>query len=406
MASQGPISGAHMPQHAQYNNGNTHPGAAPDFRKMMSTKKPEYPAWLRILPLAILVLTFGVLAMIAYVVNVSGTGEQSLGFNLFACAWGILVLAYIILAIFSIPSIHYNWLILGLSVLSAIFWLTAFAYLASDTHKIFQAIDLINQYASLYSSFSSFSFATKPTVRRAAAAVAGFKLDFAEIDALIEASKAGGLVKRQSYRGDSGVSGIVERYFREFETIRRASRVMAGAAAIGAIIWVLWVVFTVFYCIALRRSSESAPADGAVASYEPKLEQGQGQLPQQPIYPAMPLPPPQQQQQQQAEYITPVQPNTVPVHENFAPVKPEAAQLDPRAQEEQFMTPPPPPSQTAPTPGSYVNPQFGGPAPAPLTQGNLQAYDTPDRGYTVSPLSEMPGSDVGTRAEMPGVRQE
>ncbi|KAK6340817.1 hypothetical protein TWF696_009135 [Orbilia brochopaga] len=379
-----------------------------DGQALLSRERPPYPPWLRVLPPVILVFTIGVLAMVAYVVHTVGEGKDSLGFNLFACSWGLIVTTYIILAMFQMPHIHYNYIILILSIFSCIWWLTAFAYLASDTRKVFDVIDLVNSYASLYSSL----------IKRAPGHIT---LDMAQINALLAAaaSAAGtGKVKRQSTSYSSGFYGdfssLLDGYLSAFETLKTVAKVMAGASAVGAIVWVLWMVFTIFFAIALFRSPSPGAANTA-ASYEPKLEQGHLPQPQPashyqpqpaspyqqpPVYPSVPIP----------------GSTAPPADSSYAPVKPDGAvfaapapaptptiiPVDPRQQDEIFMTPPPPPSQVnTPAPGSYVNPQFGHGQPQ---GGHLETQEMPDRGYTVSPLSEiseMPGSAPGTRVEMP-----
>ncbi|KAJ6262376.1 hypothetical protein Dda_3184 [Drechslerella dactyloides] len=386
----GPIGGAPPVQYT-----NAAPAAAPpgtmaaDSKKLMTTERPAYPEWVRFLPPVILLFTVGVLAMVAYVVHTTDTGQDSLGFNLFACAWGLLVTPFIIVATFTHPRLHYTYLILVLALFSCIWWLTAFAYLASDTKKVMDVIKLIESYASLYGSSSSI-------FKRAAMALPGhIAMDFAKIDGLLAAAKDGGLVKRASY---GSVSGILQEYYKEFQTLKTVSKVMAGAAGLGAIIWILWVVFTVMFIIGLARGSRSSP--GVAGTYEPKIEQQQQfqpqyqptatQLGQPPVYPTMPPP-----AAMDSSSYAPVK------SEGFAPSQPTIIPVDPRAQE-QFITPPPPPSQAAtPAPGTmYVNPQFG----AGQGHGHSETQ-VPDRGYTVSPLSEiseMPGSVAAQRVEMPG----
>ncbi|KAF3919391.1 hypothetical protein ABW21_db0206401 [Orbilia brochopaga] len=382
--SAGPIGGAPPNQYHAPNASHAPAGAGSSMGgQLMSRDRPAYPGWLRVLPPVILVFTVGVLGMVAYVVHTTGEGRDSLGFNLFACAWGLIVTPYIILSMFNMPQIHYNWLILILAGFSCIWWLTAFAYIASDARKIFQVIDLIDSYSSLYSG---------SIIKRAASAMPGFiTLDFAQMDELLAAAKAAGVHSKLKRAMSSSYSS---------DFYGSYSDLLSG---------VLWCVFTVVFAWSLFRSSSSTPA--AVASHEPKIEQGfnpqmdpqpysqQQSYPQTPVYPSVPIP-----------GASPA------VESSYAPVKPDAAifsapapaptptiiPVDPRQQDEIFMTPPPPPSQVnTPAPG-YVNPQFGaGHGPG----GHLETQEMPDRGYTVSPLSEiseMPGSAPGPRVEMPG----
>ncbi|KAK6521415.1 hypothetical protein TWF506_001633 [Arthrobotrys conoides] len=344
--SQGPIAGA-PPTQPGYNNVNTTMSSNPD-NAFLSKVKPPYRPWLKFLPILILVFTVGVIAMIGYVVNVAGDGTQSLGFNLFAGAWTLIVGTFFILAFWNMPHIHYRWIIFILSVLSCIWWLTAFAYLASNTKQSFDVIKILEQ----YSSYSGSSFSFDPSDY-------GFrKRDLATL---------GLLEKRQS------VSQIYD-YIRNLPKYKTAASVMAGAATIGAIIWIIFCVFTVFYAMALfSNSSSSQPA---------------------PIAPIGPVPVGQEPKTETYAHIQPVYPPaaapTAPVFGQ--PLRPDSTfssaptyvtndPRDPRAAPgAEFLTPPPPGA-------GYANPQF-----------------EVDRNYTVSPLSavEMPAvSQPINVAEMP-----
>ncbi|RVD88255.1 uncharacterized protein DFL_002446 [Arthrobotrys flagrans] len=346
--SQGPIAGA-PPTQPGYNNVNTTTMSSNPDNAFLSTVKPPYRPWLKFLPILILVFTAGVIAMVGYVVNFAGNGTQSLGFSLFAGSWTLLVGTFLVLAFWNMSQIHYRWIIFILSVLSCIWWLTAFAYLASNTRESFKAIKLFEQYSSYTNSYgfdpSDYGFR---------------KRDLGAIR-LLE--------KRQS------ISQIYE-IIRNLPKYKTVASVMAGAATVGAIIWVIFCVFTVFYAIALFSSSPS------------------------PLAPVASMGPPPVGQEQKTETYAYVQPAYPPVAATTAPVtgqpiRPESTfssaptyvtndPRDPRAAPgAEFLTPPPPGA-------GYANPQFGG-------------YEV-DRNYTVSPLSavEMPAvSQQVNLAEMP-----
>ncbi|KAK6507096.1 hypothetical protein TWF481_005545 [Arthrobotrys musiformis] len=352
--SQGPIAGA-PPAQPGYNNANTPTFSSNPDNAFLSTAKPAYRPWLKFFPILILVFTVGVIAMIGFVVNSVGTGTQSLGFNLFAGAWTLIVGTFLVLAFWNMPHIHYRWIIFILSVLSCIWWLTAFAYLASNTKESFQVINLLESYSS-YTSFDPSDY--------------GFKKR--------GLSEAMGTVSMLGKR-QSSVSQIYDA-IKNLSKYKTAASVMAGASAIGAIIWVIFCVFTVFYAMALfSRSSSSAPAAvtpmGPVpVAQEPKIETYANV---QPVYPpigAAPITPAGQPMRPESTY------SSAPTYVTSDPRDPRAA---PGAE---FLTPPPPPG----APG-YVNPQFGG-------------YEV-DRNYTVSPLSavEMPVSQPVNMVEMPTV---
>ncbi|KAK6528884.1 hypothetical protein TWF694_004115 [Orbilia ellipsospora] len=352
--SQGPIGGA--PQPGPYipptTNAATGEGSADNG--FMSTQQPAVRPWLKFLIPVIMVLNLGVLAMVAYAAHELNTGADSLGFNIFAAVWTLIVGGFFIVAFFVMPHLHFKWIIFILSILSCIWWLTAFAYLASQTHSIYQVIDLVNKYASLGSDYG-YSFAKTSKFKR---------------DLITLASAA---VQKRQY---TGLDGSLSYYYAIFKTYKTVAAVMAGASAIGAIIWVLFMVFTILYALALFRGSSSPAAAGAPATYEPKVEmQPYGGVA--PPYTGPPAPAPVGQ-------------------EGFAPTKPEAVAYDPRMQPgTEFMTPPPPPGASHAAGGmTYVNPAFGAPGSHP------QAYEMAeaDRNYTVSPLSIR---EVNNAAEMP-----
>ncbi|KAF3078530.1 hypothetical protein TWF569_002794 [Orbilia oligospora] len=342
--SQGPIAGA-PPAQMGYNNVNTTTMSSNPDNAFLSTVRPPYRPWLKFLPILILVFTIGVIAMIGYVVNVVGDGSQSLGFNLFAGAWTLIVGTFLILAFWNMPHIHYRWIIFILSVLSCIWWLAAFAYLASNTKQSFEVIKILESYSSLSSTYSF-----DPSDY-------GFRKR--------DLSALGLLEKRQS------VSQIYE-YIRNLPKYKTAASVMAGAATIGAIIWVIFCVFTVFYAMALFSSSPSQPAPAAPmgpvpVGQEPKIETYANV---QPVYPPA------------AATTAPTfgHPSRPDSTFSSAPTYITNDPRDPRAAPgAEFLTPPPP--------GGYTNPQF-----------------EVDRNYTVSPLSavEMPAvSQQVNLAEMP-----
>ncbi|KAK6350860.1 hypothetical protein TWF718_004042 [Orbilia javanica] len=343
--SQGPIAGA-PPTQPGYNNVNTTTVSSPE-KAFLSTVKPAYRPWLKFLPIVIVVFTVGVIAMIGYVVNVVGTGTQSLGFNLFAGAWTLIVGTFLILAFWNMPQIHYRWIIFILSALSCIWWLTAFAYLASNTKDSFKVIKLLESYRS-YTNNYSFDPSDYGIRKRDLAAI-------------------GLLEKRQS-----SVSEIYE-YIANLPKYKTAASVMAGAAAIGAITWVIFCVFTIFYAIALfSTTSNSQLAPVTPMGPPPVAQKVETYAHVQPTYPPAPAP--------NAPFAgQPIRPestfSSAPTYNTVDPRDPRAA---PGAE---FLTPPPP--------GAYANPQFGG-------------YEA-DRNYTVSPLSivEMPGGQPPNLAEMP-----
>ncbi|KAF3915844.1 hypothetical protein AA313_de0200483 [Arthrobotrys entomopaga] len=352
--SQGPIGGApqpgpYIPPTTTTTNAETGEGSAGNG--FMSNQPPNYRPWLNFLIPVIMVLNLGVLAMVAYAAHKLHTGNDSLGFNIFAAVWTLIVGAYFIVALFVMKHLHFKWIIFILSVLSCIWWLTAFAYLASQTRQLYQVINLVNSYSSLGSSYG-YSFAKTGKFKR---------------DLAVAFAAATAVQKR--YTSLSGY-GDLDSYVKIFKTYKTVAAVMAGASAIGAIIWVLFMVFTILYALALFRgfSSSSGTIGGAPgATYEPKVEM-------QP-YAGPPAPVGQ---------------------EGYAPTKPEAVAYDPRVQPgTEFMTPPPPPGVVQPAGGmTYVNPAFGAPATHP------QAYEMAeaDRNYTVSPLSIR---EVNNAAEMP-----
>ncbi|KAK6361898.1 hypothetical protein TWF730_005607 [Orbilia blumenaviensis] len=305
--SQGPIGGA-PPTQPGYNTVNTPMVSDPD-KAFLSNSRPPYRPWLKFLPILILVFTVGVIAMVGYVVNTVNNGTQGLGFNLFAGAWTLIVGTFFILAFWNMPHIHYRWIIFILSVLSCIWWLTAFAYLASNTKDSFQAINLLEQYSSYTSNFDPSDYGFK-------------KRDLAAL---------GMLERRQSY------SALYE-YVRNLKKYKKAASVMAGASAIGAIIWVIFCVFTVFYAMALFSSAPSTPAPNA------------------------PMGAPPVAQEQKIETYAHVQP-AYPPTAVAQPMRPEGTfsgvptyvsndPRDPRmAPGADFLTPPPPGA-------GYTNPQF------------------------------------------------
>ncbi|KAK6534565.1 hypothetical protein TWF281_005878 [Arthrobotrys megalospora] len=343
--SQGPIAGA-PPAQPGYNNANTTMSSNPD-NAFLSKVKPPYRPWLGFLPPVILAFTVGVIAMVGYAAWALNDGSQSIGFNLFTGVWTLLVGTYLVLAFWVLPNIHYRWIIFILSVLSCIWWLTAFAYLASNTRDTFRAIDLLDPYSS-YTNTNPYSFDPSDY---------GFRKR--DLDAIKS------LGKRQS-------TSTLLYYIRRLPTLKKAAGTMAGASAIGAIIWVTFCVFTVFYGISLFSgppSSAPAPMAPAVGAPEQKIE----------TY----------------AHVQPTYPPPVAAENNtgFAPVRPDSTfsatptynTVDPRdprqAPGAEFLTPPPP--------GGYPNQQFG-------------QYEA-DRNYTVSPLSinEMPASQPPNLAEMP-----
>ncbi|EPS42692.1 hypothetical protein H072_3295 [Dactylellina haptotyla CBS 200.50] len=354
--SHGPIGGMPQPLPYQPTAHNTAPEKATG-NSFLSTEQPAYPGWLKFLPVAILILALGVIAMVGYVAHEFNSGTESLGFNLFAGSWTLIVGTYLILAFFFMPHIHFRWIILILSAISCIWWLTAFAYLASNTRQVYQIINYINQYSGSFGGSSYYGYKGK------------FKRDVLMFtESMIVGS---GLQKRQFSTSDlSSLSGLLS----AFNTLKTVAAVMAGAAGIGAIVWLLFMAFTIFYAISMFRGSPS-PGAGA-ANYEPKVEM-------------------QPYNAQAPAYQPPVS------AEGYAPAKPEGAAIyDPRMTPgTEFMTPPPPPGTNQPTGMTYVNPQFG--AGQPYT-----AVSEPDRNYTVSPLSisEVQGSEPSARVEMPAHR--
>ncbi|KAF3906421.1 hypothetical protein ABW20_dc0105333 [Dactylellina cionopaga] len=362
--SQGPIGGAppiqqpyvQQPYVPNAGPATTTTTTTPDMSGFMRAEKPAYPPWLGFLPPLILLFSLGVLGMVAYVAHTVNDGSSSLGFNIFACVWTLLVGTYLILAFWFMPQIHYRWIILILSVISSIFWLVAFAYLASDTHKVYQVINLVNSYSSYGSGYyGGYSFAKTNGSGKVKRAVEALGL---------------GLEKRQF-----SSTGLVDAY----KLLKTIAAVMAGGAGIGAI---LFVVFTIFYGIAVFRGTSATPSpETATGTYEPKVEMQPYGGVQQPAYPP------------------------AVAQESFAPIKPDGPGfIDPRQQTPgtDFMTPPPPPGSHSGVGGAgYVNPQFGSGQPY------LAAHEMPDREYTVSPLSmsEMQGSTPSNFTEMPAPAQ-
>jgi len=278
---------------------------------------PQYPKWIQFLLIPILVLTIIVLGLVAYAMNIGRSGQKdqteagyyvyyiyeygvdgaaSLAFNIFACVWGMIVTVYIFLALGPVARLHFKWLIFALSILSCIFWLTAFAYIASFASN-FKKFITDNEDSALfyYAGYSS--------------------------------SYSSGYSSGNIYgSGDDTLNTVLD----VIKTIKNVQQIVAAAAGIGALVWILWMVFTSIYSIALFRGTSfnsgmvaSAPAP----SYEPKPG-----MPLQPMYPP-----------EQPAYQQPMSPGpqgyayAQPVA--YPPLKPEPV-FDPRLQN-QVMTPPP-----------------------------------------------------------------
>jgi len=168
----------------------------------------------------------------------------SLSFAVFACVWTILVGIYISLSFSVWRGSHYRWIIFILLILSTIWWLVAFAYLASDAKD---ALDAVKEFdASL------------------------------ALGSLIQ--------KRKSYAGSS--SSYNKKLADWYDNFRTASKGMAGASGIGALIWILFIVFTIFYSLGLFRKQNNGTVP--MGTMEEKQEV------QQP-YPVVQSPPPTSQ---------------------------------------------------------------------------------------------------------------
>ncbi|KAF3942068.1 hypothetical protein ABW19_dt0202968 [Dactylella cylindrospora] len=316
--SQGAIGGpAPPPQQMQPQQ-----HAAGAHNEFLSKERPEFPTWVAYLLIPILIFTLIVMGLTGYAVSdpYLKTGYDSLPFALFAASWGIIVTVYIFLAIGHMPHIHYKWIVFILAVLTCIWWLVAFAYLASQAREVMNYINTIDDYYNSYSSYGS-----------------GSSSDYSDIINDIIDSYFGKAKRDISRRkSSSSSSSYYSSALDEWNKYKTAGKCMAAAAGVGAIVWILWMIFTIFYSIALFRNVNFHSASGAVVapppvSYEPKT----GIPLEQPAYPAVPVP-----------VASPVP--------AYGPVKPDPA-YDPRVQTP-FITPPPPqPYQPMPVSGPPVS---------------------------------------------------
>jgi len=165
----------------------------------------------------------------------------SLSFAVFACVWTILVGIYISLSFSVWRGSHYRWIIFILLILSTIWWLVAFACLASDAKDALDSVKLAD---------------------RALRQSSGY------------------------YYSPSRIPNSLLDWYSRFRT---ASKGMAGASGLGALIWILFIVFTIFYSIGLFRKQYNGAVTYAQEAPMGTIEQKQAM--QQP-YPVVQSPPP------------------------------------------------------------------------------------------------------------------
>jgi len=167
----------------------------------------QLPRWVLLIRIAQGSLSALALALICYPAHVwgdsywTGSTHSSLGFYIFACVWSFLVLGYLFITPLKFPAAYHRYAHVALEFTAAVFWLSAFAYLASFTR----------------------AFSGWQNIYLRKRADNDFNLDLDKILDNVRAS-AGGDTPVRGYR-----SGVQAWWI-----------LCAVDSAIGAIIWLLW----------------------------------------------------------------------------------------------------------------------------------------------------------------------
>jgi len=320
--SQGPVAGPAPTTYANEAAPNYAAAGTRSKNNFLNREVPPVPNGLKFLLIPILIVTLIVLGLTSFVANYYSGGYYTVGgsiaFNIFATAWTIIVVIYFFVAFFGARHGHYRWIIFILLIFTVLWWLIAFAYLASNAHTL---VSYVNGYNSYYSDYYN-----------------NYSYDYYDY-------------------GYSSTSYV--------DTFSVVAYCAAAASGLGALVWIFWVVFFGIYTRAMFRttgSASSAPAPVPVSYGEakPPIQ------PPQPVYQQHQNVAPYQQPQYPSQLPQGSYPPNTPMPQGGAPYNVPVSPAPEYQHRPMNIESVPPPRSDMVSPLSdagYTNPSFGGQNP-------------------------------------------
>ncbi|KAG0635748.1 hypothetical protein HOY80DRAFT_980515 [Tuber brumale] len=192
----------------------------------------DQPPWLKFIRIAQVSLSLLIIALAAFALSAIPYGNTfgTFGFNIFTCLFTIIVGAYLLITPLRAPKLYNCWAALVLEIFGVIFWLSAFATLASWASLGLLTVGALRKRDAKKSSSSSSNN--------------NFGSDY--LDSLTKDAEA--------------------RYAR----YKAGWRCAGAAAGLGGIVWILFMITLITYSIFLHRhrknpENKNLPDNGSPA---------------------------------------------------------------------------------------------------------------------------------------------
>jgi uncharacterized membrane protein len=206
----------------------------------------DQPPWIKFIRIAQVSLSVLILALAAFALSAIPYGNTfgTFGFNIFTCMFTLIVGAYLLITPLRAPKLYNCWAALVLEIFGVIFWLSAFATLAS---------------------WASLGLLTVGSLRKR--------------DAKKSSSSSSSSSSSNDVFGSDYLDNITKEAEERYARYRAGWRCAGAAAGLGGIVWILFMITLITYSIFLHRHRKNPGNKNLPDNGSPARDGGEGGIP-------------------------------------------------------------------------------------------------------------------------------